>query len=115
MLCIGTVAHPEDDRPVVLGTAVHAQSTRRHSLETLGNMRHQYVHTLRKPRFPRYPITPLGGLWQLPGMTGRTRAVVQRLGILCSLSAEKRQEHTDSKQPFRHAQRPFRVGGRAAF
>ena len=47
MLCIGTAAHPKDDQTVVLGTAVHAQSTRRHSLETLGHMPHEYIHTLR--------------------------------------------------------------------
>ncbi|MBP5150911.1 cytochrome c5 family protein [Pseudomonas protegens] len=43
-----------DDDSVILGTAVHAQTTRRHRLETLGHVLHQRLHTLGQlPTAPR--------------------------------------------------------------
>ncbi|MCY1446980.1 hypothetical protein D9M71_635770 [compost metagenome] len=92
----GLLAHPKDDGLVILGTAVHAQTTRRHRLETLGHVLHQRLHTFRQPRRPSFLIAFFRRHGELAGMTGTTNTVVHSFRILCSLSAVKRHQDTGS-------------------
>ena len=87
---------------MILDTAVHAQTTRRHRLETLGHVLHQRVHALRQSWRPGCLVTPSGGVGQLAGMASHANSVVHRFRILCSLSAVKRDQGTKSEQPSGH-------------
>ena len=72
---------------MILDTAVHAQTTRRHRLETLGHVLHRRFHNL--PLAFRLPDHRMSVLRAVDQLADNTNAVVHGFRILCSLSAVK--------------------------